>query len=152
MNGTVQHPTILLADDDPEDRDLMQLAIGRANFARQRLRTVEDGNDLLDYLRHRGKYADDVAQSPAPVLLLLDLRMPKRDGFSALAEIRRDPTLRKLPVVVMTTSDSPDDVKRSYDLGANSFISKPTTLASLVAAVQTLSDYWFSCVSLPEAE
>lgn len=152
MTTTAFQPTILLADDDPEDRDLMRLAMGRANLARERLRTVEDGNDLLDYLRHMGKYADDLAESPAPVLLLLDLRMPRRDGFSALAEIRRDPALRKLPVVVMTTSNNHDDVQRSYDLGANSFISKPTSLSSLVAAVQTLSDYWFSCVSLPGAE
>jgi CheY-like chemotaxis protein len=151
MIASVSHPTILLADDDPEDRDLMRLAIARANLAGDRLRTVEDGNDLLDYLRHGGKYAGDPAGSPAPVLLILDLRMPKRDGFSALAEIRRDPALRKLPVIIMTTSNDQEDVLRSYELGANSFISKPTTLPSLVAAVQTLSDYWFSCVSLPGA-
>ncbi len=151
MIATVPTPTILLADDDPEDRDLMRLAIVRANLAPDRLRTVEDGNDLLDYLRRDGKYADDPASSPAPVLLILDLRMPKRDGFSALAEIRRDPALRKLPVIVMTTSSNHEDVQRSYDLGANSFISKPASLPSLVEDVQTLRDYCFSCVSLPGA-
>lgn len=147
MKPSTPIPTILLADDDPEDRDLMRLAVLRASLPADRLRTVQDGDDLLDCLRHDGEYTDD--RSPAPALVLLDLRMPKRDGFSALAEIRRDPALRALPVIVMTTSDNVDDVQRSYDLGANSYITKPDSLSSLVAAVETIRDYWFSCVSLP---
>lgn len=142
-------PTILLADDDPEDRELMRLAIVRANLVTDGLQCVEDGEDLLSYLRHTGEWAGDPSLSPAPMLVLLDLRMPRRDGFSALREIRRDPALRAIPVVVMTTSRDAEDIQRSYDLGANSFISKPDTLPSLVAAVQTLRNYWFSCVALP---
>jgi CheY-like chemotaxis protein len=146
------NPTILLADDDPEDRELMRLAIVRANLSPDRLRVVEDGDDLLDYLRHQGAYAAGPDTAPVPTLLLLDLRMPKRDGFSALEEIRRDPALRRMPVVIMTTSSDLDDVERSYELGANSYITKPATLSALAGAVQTLRDYWFSCVSLPGTE
>jgi len=138
-----------MADDDPEDRDLLRRAMTAAQLPADGVRVVQNGNELLDYLRHVGAYAQDRGRFPTPALILLDLRMPEGDGFSALATIRSDPQLRKLPIVVMSTSDDAIDVRRSYDLGANSYITKPSSFASLVSAVQTLRDYWFSCVSLP---
>ena len=138
--------TILMADDDDDDRKLTKEALQDGRLVNQ-LCFVEDGQDLLDYLRHEGKYA---AQKPArPGLILLDLNMPKKDGRTALLEIKEDPALRQIPVVILTTSKADEDIYRSYDLGVNSYIVKPVTFEALVDILQTLEKYWFEIVELP---
>lgn len=141
--------TILMADDDPDDRLLLADAFQEA---RQRvdLRFVGDGEELLDYLRQRGEHADPSA-SPRPSLILLDLNMPRKDGREALAEIKRDPALCQIPVVVLTTSAAEEDVCRAYALGGNSYITKPATFSALVDLVRTLGAYWLAQVALPHA-
>lgn len=138
---------ILIADDDPEDRELALRALTAARLAND-VRTVGDGEELLEYLLHEGRYAGDEAP-PRPGLLLLDLNMPRVDGFAALRAIRAHPELRTLPVVILTTSSGEEDVYRSYDLGVNSFITKPVTFSGLVEAMGTLGRYWFEIVKLP---
>lgn len=150
MKAPTLSPVILVADDDHEDRDLLRHAMIVARLPTDCVRVVENGHELLDYLRRAGAYAHDRGLSPTPALILLDLRMPDGDGFSALEAIRADSALRTLPIVVMSTSDDMTDVQRSYELGANSYLTKPSSFASLVSAVETLRDYWFACVSLPE--
>jgi CheY-like chemotaxis protein len=138
--------TILVADDDPDDRMLMKEALEENRLSND-LRFVRDGEELMDYLHHRGRFADPV-DSPRPGLILLDLNMPRKDGREALREINADPCLRRIPVVVMTTSRSEEDIGRSYDLGANSFITKPVTFELLVAVTKALGQYWFDIVEL----
>ena len=139
--------TVLIADDDEEDRLLTEEAFASARLAAD-VRSVVDGRDLMDYLRHEGRYADPEA-APAPSLILLDLSMPRLDGREALAAIRADPDLRHIPVVVLTTSSAAADVRISYELGANSFITKPVTFAGLAEAVRDLARYWFEIIELP---
>jgi CheY-like chemotaxis protein len=112
---------------------------------------VENGEELLEYLYRRGKYSDP-AVSPRPGLILLDLNMPKKDGRQALKEIKADPSLRSIPIVVLTTSKAEEDILRSYDLGVNSFIVKPVTFEGLVDIMKTLTKYWFEIVELPPQE
>jgi CheY-like chemotaxis protein len=138
---------ILMADDDPDDREMTRKALDKNRLAND-LYEVTDGEELLDYLHHRGKYAPP-ALSPVPGLILLDLNMPKKDGREALAEIKADPLLRRIPVVVMTTSKAERDILKTYDLGSSSFISKPVTLAGLVDVVRVIGEYWFQIVLLP---
>lgn len=139
--------TILLAEDDPDDRMLLQDAVSEGRLVNE-LRCVEDGEDLMDYLHQRGRHAE----APRPGLILLDLNMPKKDGREALREIKADPSLRQIPVVVLTTSKAEEDVFRSYDLGANSFVTKPVTFQSLVELMKTLNRYWLEIVELPGGE
>jgi CheY-like chemotaxis protein len=146
-----QSVTILLADDDEEDRQLTRDALQDAKLANE-MRFVVDGQDLMDYLRRKGRYADPAVDAPRPGIILLDLNMPKKDGREALAEIKADESLRRIPVVVLTTSNDEQDVFRSYDLGVNSFITKPVTFAGLVEAMSTWSRYWFELVELPNGE
>lgn len=146
----VQSITILMADDDEEDRMLTRKAF-ELNRVGNELRFVEDGEDLLDYLYQRGKY-DGGADAPRPGLILLDLNMPRLDGREALAVIKRDPALRRIPVVVMTTSEADQDIARSYDLGANSYVTKPVTFESLAQVIKALDQYWFEIVALPERD
>ena len=141
---------ILLADDDEEDRMLASHALETSRVVND-LRFVEDGEELLDYLYHRGRYSGDGA-SPTPGLILLDLNMPKLDGREALEQIKKDPALCGIPVIVMTTSQAEEDIYRSYDLGANSFISKPVTFDGLVDVIRSLGQYWFQIVQLPVPE
>ena len=143
--------TILLADDDREDRELARDALQDSKLANE-MRFVVDGQDLMDYLRHEGRYADPAVESPRPGIILLDLNMPKKDGREALAEIKSDESLRRIPVVVLTTSNDEQDVLRTYDLGVNSFITKPVTFGGLVEAMSTFSRYWFELVELPNGE
>ena len=143
-----KHPiTILMADDDADDRLLTKKAFDSARLVND-FRTVADGEQLLAYLRQRDPFKDPAA-APRPGLILLDLNMPKKDGREALAEIKQDPALRRIPVVVLTTSKSEEDVLRSYDLGANSYIRKPVTFESLVEVMKALGQYWFQIVELP---
>jgi CheY-like chemotaxis protein len=147
MQDSVKPIVILMADDDPDDREMTRKALDKNRLAND-LYEVTDGEELLDFLHHRGKYAPP-ALSPAPGLILLDLNMPKKDGREALAEIKADPLLRRIPVVVMTTSKAERDILKTYDLGSSSFISKPVTLGGLIDVVRVLGEYWFQIVLLP---
>src|SRR5215218_2592862 len=139
--------TILMADDDPDDRTLTQEALEEGRLIND-IRFVEHGEELLDYLRRQGRYAPP-AEAPRPGLILLDLNMPREDGRTVLKDIKSDPALRTIPVVVLTTSKADEDVYRSYDLGVNSYIVKPVTFEALVDILQTLGKYWFEIVELP---
>ena len=139
--------TVLVADDDEDDRTFIKKAWAKSR-AINALRFVEDGEELLDYLYHRGRYADP-ASAPAPGLILLDLNMPKKDGREALREIKADPQLRRIPVIVLTTSKAEEDIYRTYDLGANSFITKPVHFNALVEVMKEIGRYWIEIVELP---
>jgi two-component system, response regulator len=136
--------TVLMADDDEDDRLLARDAFEECE-AEVDLRFVEDGEQLMDYLHGQGEWEG----CPRPSLILLDLNMPKKDGRECLAAIKDDPSLRRIPVVVISTSKAEEDVLRSYDLGVSSFVSKPVTYESLLELVRTLSLYWFQTVRLP---
>jgi CheY-like chemotaxis protein len=142
--------TILMADDDPDDRMLIKEAFEESRIAND-LRFVEDGVELLDYLKRRDKYADP-ASSPRPGLILLDLNMPRKDGREALREIKEDPALRNIRVVVLTTSKTEEDILRTYDLSASSYITKPVTFTGLVDVIRSLGKYWLEIVELPRGE
>jgi CheY-like chemotaxis protein len=139
--------TILMADDDADDRRLTRDALEESRLAND-LRFVENGEELLDYLRNKGKFSDPEF-APRPGLILLDLNMPRKDGSTALKEMKADPDLRQIPVTVLTTSKADEDIFRSYDLGVNSYIVKPVTFEALVDILQTLEKYWFEIVELP---
>lgn len=150
MDTKAKSIIILMADDDEDDRLMTKEALEEARLANE-LRFVVDGEELLDYLYRRGKYMSPV-DSPRPGLILLDLNMPKKDGREALREIKADPDLRRIPIVVMTTSQAEVDIYRSYDLGVNSFITKPVSFDGLVYVVTMLAQYWFQIVRLPGEE
>ena len=147
MNRDAMPITILMADDDADDRRLTQEAFEEGRLIND-VRFVEHVEELMDYLRRQGKYAAPV-EAPRPGLILLDLNMPRKDGRTVLKEIKSDPILRQIPVVVLTTSKADEDVYRSYDLGVNSYIVKPVTFEALVDILQTLEKYWFEIVELP---
>ena len=138
---------ILMADDDADDRLLAKDALAECRLPGE-LHFVENGEELLDYLHRRNKYAQGAA-TPRPGLILLDLNMPRKDGREALREIKSNPELRKIPVVVLTTSQADTDIAQIYDLGANSFITKPVNFDSLVKVMRVLGDYWCDIVELP---
>ena len=139
--------TILIADDDLDDQLMIKEALYENQLAND-LRFVSDGEELMNYLYRNGKYADPKL-SPRPGLVLLDLNMPKKDGRESLAEIKSNPSLRDIPVVVLTTSKAEEDIYRTYNLGVNSFITKPVTFDSLVSITRDLGRYWFQIVELP---
>ena len=147
MNDAFPANLILMAEDDWDDRLLVKDALAECRWEGD-LRFVEDGEELLDYLRRRGKYSQS-ATAPRPGLILLDLNMPRKDGREALREIKADAELRRTPVVVFTTSKADTDIGRLYDLGANSFISKPIQFDALVGVMRILGQYWFRIVELP---
>ena len=138
---------MMYAEDDPEDRMLLQDAWEESDLSND-LHFVEDGEALMDYLHRRGKYAE-LSDAPLPGLILLDLNMPKKDGREALGEIKADPTLRRIPIVVLTTSREEEDIIRSYDMGVSGFVIKPVTFESLCEMIKGLSKYWFEIVELP---
>ena len=140
--------TILICDDDEDDRMLTQQALEDAHISNN-LRFVEDGEQLLDYLYQRGEYGGETGKAPRPGLILLDLNMPKMDGREALKVIKGDKTLHDIPVVVLSTSGFDQDIVRSYQLGVNSFITKPVTFSGLVEAMNVLGRYWLEIVELP---
>jgi CheY-like chemotaxis protein len=142
--------TILVCDDDEDDRMLTRDALEQAHVSNS-IRFVEDGEQLLDYLYQRGAYAGERGNAPRPGLILLDLNMPRMGGREALKIIKQDQTLRDIPVVVLSTSRLDEDVVRSYQLGVNSFISKPVTFTGLVDAMNVLGRYWLEIVELPPA-
>ena len=139
--------TIVIADDDEDDRQLAQAALRDAQLYND-VRAVGDGVELLDYLKRRGAYSDPKS-SPRPGLILLDLNMPRMDGREALAAIKKDPELRMIPVVVLTTSKREEDVLRTYELGVNAFITKPVTFLGLVEVMRSFARYWLEIVELP---
>jgi len=146
MNAPRQTLTVLVADDDEDDRSFIRKAWSKSRVSND-LRFVEDGEELTDYLRHKGAYSEPDT-SPRPGVILLDLNMPRKDGREALREIKADPDLRQIPIVILTTSQADEDICRSYDLGANSFITKPVTFGALVDVLQILEKYWIEIVDL----
>lgn len=150
-NATAGEPiVILMADDDADDRLLTKRALEASRVVND-LRFVVDGEELMAYLLQQGEYAVPGA-APRPGLILLDLNMPRKDGREALQEIKRHPELHRVPVVVMTTSKAEEDVLRSYDLGANSYISKPVTFERMVELMKALGKYWIEFVELPAGQ
>jgi len=139
--------TILLVEDDRGDQELTRRALDEGKI-RNDLRIVEDGEEALAYLFRRGKYKDP-ATSPRPDLLLLDLNLPRVDGREVLEQIRADSKLRRMAVVVLTTSRQEEDILRSYELGCNSFITKPVDINQFIRVIQALERYWFQIVVLP---
>lgn len=142
--------TILMADDDEDDRLLTKEAFIESHLAND-LHFVNDGEELMHYLLRQKEYTDPKT-SPRPGIILLDLNMPKKDGREALAEIKSNPELCRIPVIILTTSKAEEDIVRSYDLGANSFIPKPVTFHRLVEVLQTVGNYWFHIVQLPKED
>ncbi|HYH75003.1 MAG TPA: response regulator [Candidatus Saccharimonadales bacterium] len=140
---------ILMADDDDDDYLLTQKALKESKLLNTLCR-VKDGEELIDYLKLRGDYANG-QPCLRPGVILLDLNMPRKDGREALREIKSDPDLSDIPIVVFTTSKAEEDIYRSYKLGVNSFITKPVTFENLIQVMQTLGKYWFEIVELPGA-
>jgi CheY-like chemotaxis protein len=139
--------TILIADDDPDDRELTHDALHECRLAND-VHFVKDGEELMNYLNRRGEYKK-LSGAAFPGLILLDLNMPRKDGREALKEIKANPDLRRIPIVVLTTSKAEEDILRTYDLGVNSYITKPVTFESLVETIKVLGKYWFEIVELP---
>ena len=150
MSSSINNIMILMADDDSDDRMMARDAF-EVNRLDNELRFVEDGEELMDYLFRRGKYTDP-KDSPRPGLILLDLNMPRMDGREALKEIKSDPDFHSIPVVVLTTSSAEEDVVRSYDLGVNSFITKPVSFEGLVEVIKQTGYYWLQIVKLPDQD
>lgn len=144
--GNRKSVSILMADDDADDRLLTREAFDASQVANE-LRFVEDGVQLMDYLYNRNQFSDAAAY-PKPGIILLDLNMPKKDGRESLAEIRKDPQFNNIRVIVLTTSKAEEDIYRSYNLGAASYITKPVTFESLVEVIRTLGKYWLEIVEL----
>jgi CheY-like chemotaxis protein len=147
MSASRKSLTVLVADDDEEDRGFIRKAWNKSRASND-LRFVEDGEELTEYLNHTGRYTDS-ATAPRPAVILLDLNMPKKDGREALREIKANPELRQIPIIVLTTSQAEEDICRSYDLGASSYITKPVTFGALVDVLQVLGRYWIEIVDLP---
>lgn len=147
MSNDLKSVVILMAEDDADDRLLAKDALHECGMAGN-LHFVENGEELLDYLHHRGKYASQPPH-PRPGVILLDLNMPRKDGRDALREIKTNPELRRIPIIVLTTSSADADIERSYELGANSFICKPVAFDSLVNIMRTIGQYWFATTRLP---
>jgi CheY-like chemotaxis protein len=140
-------PELLMVDDNPADIDLTSevLAQSKQHF---HVNAVNDGAEAISFLRHQGKYAE----APMPDLMILDLNLPRKNGQDVLAEVKSDPKLAKIPVVIFTTSQANADVARSYELGANCYLRKPGNLPDFVAVVQSLASFWLGFASLPRKE
>jgi len=147
MDANFKSIAILIADDDADDRMMAKEALEECRLANH-LDFVVDGVELLAYLRGQGRYANSGTTRPG--LIILDLNMPKMDGREALREIKADPSLRRIPIVVMTTSKTEEDIYRTYDLGVNSFITKPVSFDGLVAVMKAIGTYWIEIVELPD--
>jgi chemotaxis family two-component system response regulator Rcp1 len=145
MMGT--EAEILLIDDNPADLDLTCDAFGQSELL-SHVSTVIDGAEAIAFLRREGKYAT----APRPHLVLLDLNLPRKDGRSVLAVVKSDPLLRRIPVVIFSSSQASTDIERCYELGANSYVSKPVTLGDWVSTVKLVKEYWIGCACLPGEE
>ncbi len=146
-NADGTRPVVLLVEDDPGDQELTRRALEEGGFQAD-LRIASDGEEAMDYLLRRHDFAAP-ATSPLPDLVLLDLNMPRLDGKQVLGQIRANQDLRRVPVVVLTTSAQSEDVRRSYELGCNSVITKPVSLDGFIDCVRNLGVYWFNLVALP---
>ncbi len=135
---------MLLVEDNPDDVDLTIEALEDTKIA-NRLHVVTDGVAALSFLHREGKYA----QAPRPALILLDLNLPKKDGREVLADIKADPVLRRIPVVVLTTSSAEEDIKRVYDMHANCYITKPVDFEQFVQVIHAIENFWLTVVQLP---
>jgi len=140
-------PEILMVDDNPADIDLTSevLAQSKGHF---HVNAVNDGIEAIAFLQHKGKYT----KAPVPALIVLDLNLPRKDGCDVLSNIKADPALAKIPVVIFTTSQASSDIARSYQLGANCYLRKPGNLPEFVAVVQSMADFWLGFASLPQRE
>jgi chemotaxis family two-component system response regulator Rcp1 len=138
---------ILLVDDNPADLDLTIDALAQSKWP-SHVSTVWDGVEAMNFLRRKGKYA----AAARPNLVLLDLNLPQKDGRFVLSDVKKDPSLRKIPVVIFSTSQAPLDIERCYELGANSYVSKPPNLRDWMAAVILLKEFWIGCACLPREE
>jgi CheY-like chemotaxis protein len=147
MESAGRRAVILYAEDDDDDYVLVRDALAEAGVAHD-LRRVEDGEEVMDYLARRGRFAGAEA-APVPDIVLLDLNMPKKDGREVLRDLKVHPWLRRIPVIVLTTTRAEEDVARSYALGVNSFIRKPAAFQGLVEAMRAIGRYWFEVVELP---
>lgn len=139
-----------MAEDDLDDRLLVKDALAESNWEAD-LRFVDNGEEMMDYLSHTGKYAD-ASSAPRPSLILLDLNMPRKDGREVLREMKNRSDLKRIPVVVLTTSKADTDIEKMYELGANSFIAKPIEFESLVKLMRLLAQYWLQTVELPNGK
>jgi len=144
-----QTQTILLVEDNPVDVLLMQRAFRNETFANTSLQIVRDGDAAVFYLNGDGEYSDR-DRYPLPAIILLDLKLPRRSGHEVLVWLKQQPELKRLPVVMLTSSSQTLDVKRAYDLGVNSYLVKPVGFASLVEMMQSFSEYWLNYTELPE--
>jgi len=135
---------ILLAEDNPADVNMLREILRESKIANN-LSVVNDGDDAVDFLRKRGEYA----AAPRPDLILLDIGLPRKSGLDVLAEVKADPDLRQIPIIVLTTSKAEEDIFRSYDLHANSYITKPVHFSDLFEVVKLIEDFWFGIVKLP---
>ncbi|MBJ7427719.1 MAG: response regulator [Bacteroidia bacterium] len=138
---------IVIAEDDEEDRMLTREAMIESRV-KNTVHFVEDGEYLMDYLHNKGDFSDK-SKYPAPGLILLDLNMPRKDGREALKEIKSNEHLKRIPVVILTTSKAEEDIIRTYNLGVNSFITKPVTFEGMINVMKTLGTYWLDIVELP---
>ncbi len=147
MSKLMQRRTILMVDDDAEDCLLAHDALREAGRSCD-LQFVRDGEELFDYLRHAGEFKGG-RNAPKPDIILLDLKMPRKDGRETLRELKTDPRFRHIPVVALTTSTSGDDVEYSYSVGANSYVTKPATFREWIQIFDIFGKYWFEVVELP---
>jgi CheY-like chemotaxis protein len=138
---------IVVADDDADDRMMIGDAFEESKLGNP-VDYVEDGIQLLQYLRREGQY-EKFAGQPYPGFILLDLNMPRMDGRTVLSEIKKDPLLHRIPVIILTTSKAEEDIVKTYNLGVNSFICKPVSFDKLVDIVKTVGHYWIEIVALP---
>ena len=139
---------ILIADDDPDDQYMIKEALNASPLDRE-VRSVSDGEELMDYLHKRDKFRE--MELPQPTVILLDLNMPKKDGRECLSEIKADPKLSRIPIVVFSTSNNQDDVIRSYEAGAASYIAKPYSYNELVEVMEAFKRYWLHTVKTPDS-
>jgi two-component system, chemotaxis family, response regulator Rcp1 len=144
MNST---PEVLLVDDNPADIDLTREALARSK-RQLHVSSVIDGTEAISFLRREGKYSD----APAPDLVMLDLNLPRKSGREVLSDVKTDPTLATIPVVIFSSSQARDDIVGSYQLGANCYLGKPGTLPDFMAAVQSMAEFWLGFASLPQKE
>ncbi len=135
---------ILLVEDNPGDIRLTQEAL-KENKLRNSLSVVQDGVEAMEFLQRRGNYEN----APRPDIILLDLNLPKKDGRQVLEEIKDDPALKCIPVVILTTSRAEEDIVRTYNLHANCYITKPVELEQFIAVVKSIEDFWLTIVKLP---
>lgn len=145
MEDDTRSIQILLVEDNPGDARLTLEAMREAKV-QNKIHIVEDGVQAMQFLRREGTYAD----APRPDLILLDLNLPKKDGREVLAEVKADPALRRIPVVVLTTSSADEDVLRAYDLHANCYVTKPVDLTQFMKIVSRIEEFWVKVVILPK--